>query len=60
MFFGRYDERYTFIENKEEIYFNGCDVTSFFEYGLDKFIIFLRGARYNKVFYIIDRCKAEV
>jgi len=57
LFFGRYDKFCSFAENKEESYFNGCDVTSFFEYEVDKFVCAICNDPENNYIQIIDRTK---
>jgi len=58
MFFGRYDGSFSFAENKEELYFKGRMVTTFFEYEIDKFVCGI----FNDTDYVqlIDRSKKEI
>jgi len=55
MFFGNYDETFSFAENREEFYFIGRNVPSFFEYEVDKFVCGI----WNDLEYVqvIDRSK---
>jgi len=60
MFFGRHDGSYSFVENKEDIYFNGCDVRNFFEHELDKFVCAIYNDPEKKSIQLIDRSKKYI
>jgi len=62
MYFGKFDEGHSFIENKDESYLGGYDVSSFFEFDLDKFVCTVKDDSDENEFYVqlLDRGVKEV
>jgi len=58
--FGSYDESHNFTENKDEMYFNSCTVTSFYEYDLDKFVCAICNDSNENYVQLIDRGTKDI
>eukprot|EP00350_Pseudokeronopsis_sp_OXSARD2_P014033 CAMPEP_0170546292 /NCGR_PEP_ID=MMETSP0211-20121228/4664_1 /TAXON_ID=311385 /ORGANISM="Pseudokeronopsis sp., Strain OXSARD2" /LENGTH=84 /DNA_ID=CAMNT_0010850687 /DNA_START=1008 /DNA_END=1262 /DNA_ORIENTATION=+ len=60
LFFGSHDESYAFVENKEESYFNGCKVKSFFEHEFGKFVCAICDDPSKSYVQLFDRRTGEI